>query len=514
MTPLAQKVDVKASLNQLTVWALPVIVIVAIYFSPRHLVSAQTALTVLVALGVVVLAAKNPGRTLLVLIVLFPFQTFLLSLLYKAGLPTSLTYHLGSWKEALAIGLVVAAVRNLLATGRRLDKLDKLAMGFIALIALYALLQPSIAPGAPSTSSVRLLGFRETAAFVLVLFAARHAPLGPRFAQRAGNALILVGAIVAGAGVYQAIAPASWNRFVVLTVGYPQYEQAVFHSPLLNPFDITVHGSVGGIQIVRIGSVFIDQLTLAFWLVLPFAVAFERVVRRVATPAVLLATILVGAALLLTQTRSAILAGLVVAVLSLQPAAGRPRHWRTRAALMLAGLALLAVPAAFGTHLATRFADTNTTADNSSAGHLSRFSVGLQTLAHHPLGQGLGTGAGTGQRYHLLNTTIPENAYLQVGDEVGILPMTMFIALTLTMLGYLRRAARRSNEPLVTAAWAAGTGLAIGGLFLQTWLAFPVAWTFWGIAGAAVGLAGRSHDPIEQPRAERASIVPIAPFAG
>src|SRR5436305_9057084 len=142
------------------VWALPVIVLVAIYFSPRHLLSAQTALTALVGLGLLVLAAKRPGRSILILIVLFPFQTFILSLLYKAGLPGSLVYHLGSWKELLAMGVVIAGIKNLIATGGRLDKLDQLALGFVALVALYALLQPEIVSGAPSASSLRLLGFR------------------------------------------------------------------------------------------------------------------------------------------------------------------------------------------------------------------------------------------------------------------------------------------------------------------------------------------------------------------
>ena len=101
-----------------------------------------------------------------------------------------------------------------------------------------------------------------------------------------------------------------------------------------------VHGSVGGVSVVRIGSFFIDQLTLSFWLVLPFAVAFERVVRRTATPGVLLTTTLIGAALLLTQTRSAIVAGLIVAALALQPAAGRPRYWRTQSGMETSKIAV------------------------------------------------------------------------------------------------------------------------------------------------------------------------------
>jgi len=36
---------------------------------------------------------------------------------------------------------------------------------------------------------------------------------------------------------------------------------------------------------------------------------------------------------------------------------------------------------------------------------------------------------------------------------------------------------------------AAGVGLAVAAWFLQTWSDFAVAWTYWGIAGAMLGLA-------------------------
>jgi hypothetical protein len=516
MTPIVRRARARHTrdwLEATAVWAVPVTVIFAVYFSPRHLLSAQTALTVLIALGLLVLAVKHPGRSILILIVVLPFQTFILSLLFRAGLPTSLVRHLGSWKELLAIGVVIAGIKNLIATGGRLDKLDQLVLGFVALVALYALLGPQIVPGAPSTSSLRLLGFRETAAFALVLFGARHAPLGPGFARRAGSALIAVGAIVSAAGVYEAINPSGWNQFVIQTIHYPQYSLGVLNTQLVNPGNITIYGSVGGGNIVRIGSVFVDALSLSFWLVLPFAAAFERIVRRTATPAVLAATVLIGAALLLTQTRSAIIAGLIVAFLALQPAAGRHRHWRTQVALILAGLALLAVPIAFTSHLASRVAATNTAADNSSAGHLSGFSKGVSTLVAHPLGQGLSTGSGIGQRFHVANTTVPENYYLNVGDEIGVLPMIVFIALTIVLLVRLRRAARENDDPLTTAAWAAGVGLAVSALFLQPWVNFGVAWTYWGIAGAVIGLAERSRATVAKPNTEATPSGVLAPVS-
>ena len=471
------------------VWVLPVLAIGAIYFSPRHLVSADKAVAYLLAAGLVLVAARRPDRSLIALVVLLPFQGLLLARLWAWGVPSSVVRHMGAWKEALAIGVILAGARSFIASGRRADVLDRLALGFVAVAALYAALQTQIVPGAPSGSNIRLLGFRETAGFVLVLLGARHAPLGPDFARRAGRAVFAVGALVAAVGVYEASFSGAWNHFVVHTIRYPGYQTAVLKTNPTNPNDIRVYGTIGGVRFVRIGSVFLSSLVCGWYLILPFAVGLERAVRRSAPPVVIPGTVLIGAALLLTQTRSAILGAIIVAVLTFQPAAGRPRHWRTKVALVLGGLALLAIPAAFGTGVVRRLQQTNNRSDQSTAGHVAGFWSGVNTIGKRPLGQGLGTAAGTGQRFEVANDVIPENNYLEVGDELGIAPMLTFVALMLALILWLRRATRGRPEPLVTAAWAAGIGLAVAAWFLQTWSDFAVAWTYWAIAGAMLGLA-------------------------
>lgn len=473
--------------QEAVVWAIPVIVIYAIYFAPRHVISAGTVLTGVVALGLLALAAKRPDRALLGLIIFLPFQGFVLARLYGWGLPASVTSHLGAWKETLALGVIVAGARNFLATGRRADGLDRVALGFILLVALYALLQPDIVPGAPSARNIRLLGFRELAGFPLLLLGARHAPLGPRFPERAARAVFATGAVVAAIGIYEAIFSSAWNTFVVRTVGYTRYQQSVLHAAVSNPYDIRIYGNVGSIKFVRIGSVFLNALNLAFYLVLPFAIGFERILRRSATTLSMLATVAIGAAILLTQTRSAMVAALVIAFLALQPTAGRRRHWRTQAALVLAALAIVAVPGTFATGAARRIGAANTSADQSSAGHLSALTAGSRTVANHPLGLGLGTSAGIGQRFG--SGIVAENNYLTIGIQLGVVGMLIFIALTLTLILKLRRATRASPELLVTAAWAAGIGLAVAALDLQPWLDFGVTWSYWASAGAALGAA-------------------------
>lgn len=481
--------DLRAGLTGALAWLVPIVVIGAVYFSPRHLVSPQTLLTALVGLCIVIVAAQRPDLSLIGLIVFLPFQGLLLAKLWAWGMPASVVSHLGAWKEALAIGIVLAGVRNMMATGRRLDTVDRLALAFVSFALAYAALQSTIVPGAPSASSIRLLGFRETAGFVLLLFGARHAPFGPGYTRRVGRALLVVGTIVSAVGIYEAIFSSAWNHFVVHTIKYTQYQIGVLHSTPFNPGDIRVYGTLGGTRIVRIGSVFVNELICAWYLILPFAIGVERLIRRPMSPAPLIATTMIGAALLLTQTRSAILGGLVVLLLGFQPVAGRGRHWRTQLAIVLGILAVLAVPLASEIGLAKRVAGAGSQNNQSTAGHISGFWSGVRVIEQHPLGLGLGTGAGTGQRFAVQNYVIPENNYLEVLDELGVLPGLIFAALAITVLLALRRVARERADPLTAAVWAGGVGLAVAAWFLQTWSDFSVAWTFWGAAGAVLSVA-------------------------
>jgi O-antigen ligase len=163
--------------------------------------------------------------------------------------------------------------------------------------------------------------------------------------------------------------------------------------------------------------------------------------------------------------------------------------------ILAVGLVLIGIPAAFASGLVARIGSTSTRTDQSTSGHIAGFWDGVDAIGSKPLGHGLGTSAGTGQRFQsqVSNVVIPENNYLQVGAELGVIPMLVFVALTVSLLAALRRCSRLRPDPVVAAIWAAGVGLAVGAWFLQTWSDFAVAWTFWGLAGAVLGLVGQAN---------------------
>jgi hypothetical protein len=146
----------------------------------------------------------------------------------------------------------------------------------------------------------------------------------------------------------------------------------------------------------------------------------------------------------------------------------------------------------------------STTQSVDNQGHITASTNGLNDVIDHPTGFGLGANPATGVRNHTTNATNTENSYLGVGTELGDAAMFCFIGLYLALLVELRR---RSHEPgeaakLAGASWLAGCGLLVGGLFLPIWPDFPVALTYWGLAGFATmkpAIDAEPYDALESP---------------
>jgi O-antigen ligase len=200
---------------------------------------------------------------------------------------------------------------------------------------------------------------------------------------------------------------------------------------------------------------------------------------------------IIGTAIILTQTRAALVATVIVAFFALRPAAGRGSARRWQFGMILAVLIIFALPVAGVSGLSQRAAQTTSGEEKTATDHVDSLRNGVDSVVAHPFGQGLGTSAGVGQRFQVQDATVTENYYLQVGVEVGILGLGIFVALTLAMLRRLNRAAKAVPDLGISAVRGAAVGLAVGAFFLHTWNDFGVAWTLWGLAGASIGIAER-----------------------
>jgi hypothetical protein len=494
----AREVTDRARRQQLWVWILPLAVVVLIrQLHGNHL---QTLAGGLIVVLIVAAAAQSPARSLIVLLALLPFQTIILAALFRLGVPAAIVRGLGGWKEALGLGVFLAGARAFLSSDEHLDTLDKLAIGYLIAVAAYLVLpqifvhRPTGAPGIPF--NVRALAFRADAAFVLLFLGARHAPMGADVRRRLVRVLILTGLLIAAITVFEFLFSSAWNRFLVETVHVPDYKAQILHVFSADPKDLRYHSNLAGRDIVRAGSVLLSPLTLGFYLIVPLALAMESITRRSGPRATLayLTVVLGGAALLFTVTRSAIVAALVAALALLRPTPGRTRAARVRFALILSAGLFLFLPLASATGLTARASSTFQGDESSTTDHIKSFQHGIATLVSHPLGNGLGTAPGIGDRFNGLNKVTSENAYIQVGNEIGIQTLILFVVLLIALRRRLRRVAGEDPDILSGATAAIALGLLVGGLFLHIWLDVSLAWTFWGLAGVVLGVADRSGE--------------------
>ena len=445
----------------------------------------ELLLGAIVVAAFVLAVARRPATAFIGLLVWQPFSVIVLAAMYRLGVPGRIVHYLGSIRDLVVIGIVLAAAFN--PRRRRLDTLDKVALALILVISAYLFL-PYLAPGlfAGTTLNVRGLAWRNDVEYVVLFVALRHAPIPANALRRTTFAVLGVASVVAVGALVEFFASSTWNTFLVSTVRVQAYKNQVLHAGA-NPADALVHGVVAGHDIIRVGSVLLSPLTLGFNLYLAWALSLRLLSGRRPPPWTLAVAGLVGTGILVTLTRSAVLGALVVALASVLLASSRQSRGRVRVGFLLLAAAALFAPLAGSTTLGQRTSEAAQGSDVSANAHVTAFRAGITTIVEHPLGRGLGTQPGIGSRFAVNGTVTAEDYYLGLGDEVGVLSAVLFIAAVVLLLVELRRRSRAPGAvgSFAGAVWAAGVGLAVGALFLHIWLDVVLSLAFWGVAALA-----------------------------
>ncbi len=482
--------------------------------------SAATLIGALVAGAAVVAAARRPGAALGVVVVYVPFQVALLALLYRHGVPASVVRNLGYVKEAMLAGIVLAALREVWqsATRVRFDALDAVAAGYLGIATVY-LLMPFAFTGSfgGQPFQIRFNAWRLDCLFVVLMLAARRVRLSAAVLRRLRTAVFVVAAVLAGFAVWEFVAQTSFNTFLVQTLRMPQYRADILNVPYTDPTQLITQGSLGGVSWVRVGSLLNDPLELGFLLLIPLGLGLERLSAARLRTATVAATLAAAVALLFTLTRSAILGGLLAAMLSVGLGVRRRSPGRIRLVIALVAGAIAVAPIAGQTSVQARFFGVSGAQNTDNQEHLTASTDAFSAVLHHPAGYGLGANPVTGLRFDSSIARTSENSYLQVGTELGVAAMLLFIAMFLLLLARLRRVWTGDDDPsgLGGGMWLAGWALAFGGMFLHVWTSFPVALTFWGLAGAVLGSAPSPRDVAGVAPQERAPLgAPAAGTAG
>lgn len=448
----------------------------------------QQVLALAVGTLVAVWVVRHPGRAVMALVLVMPFQVVLLAAVYSAGAPAALVRAAGSWNELVLVVLFGVAATNVLRERRALETLDRLALAYVGLATVYLVLPPllrplvgNLLPLASASTDVLAASFRTNVGFVVLFLSTRHLDLPQATRERILRVVLVVGAIIGALAVAEWLDTTTWQQFFRQTIGVDRFAQEI----LGTRSNLVGNSRVTGVaeERRRMGSVLFQALTLGFFLLPAMAASMQTWLRRSHSRAVV-GLVLTAGGILLTFTRSAVLgaAALLLATIPSLPSRRSTRRQRAAIGSMAAMAAGLWAAASLG--LIERFSSGIQGTDPSSEGHIRRSLRGLRIVLEHPLGLGLGSGpTARGQDA----TIISENAYLQIGLEMGAVTMVVFIVLLFMIVAAAFRLAREANGRLLAGTVAtAGLGLIVGGFFLHVWTNLPGSWTFFGLAGLAL----------------------------
>ncbi|MEO7555898.1 MAG: O-antigen ligase family protein [Acidimicrobiales bacterium] len=456
------------------------------------------------AIAAIVIVAQRPDRWLLALVVGLPFQTVILAGAYSLGAPETAVRVAGYWKEVVALGLVLAAARARRHHRRGPDRIDLLALAYLGIVLLYFAFPALFVhggspfdPGPPTDGSILNIALRNTVLFVVIMLAVRRLDLPPDFKDRMITTVFRVGVVIAAIGIGEFVFSNAWNHLMVDTIQVPRFRFDIFDIVSSNAADVRYYSGTFAASSVRIGSVFLDPLECGTFLVLPLAIGLEHAVRvgRSSRFRLFAGMATIGVAILLTQTRGALLAVAIVAVCLARPSPWRSATQRLRLAV-LAGVGLIMlIPVVVGTGLVERTAGALTSDDASTQVHVERSRAALEALVSHPLGRGLGTSTNAGLRFGVATALNGENFYLQVGNETGVPSMFVFVALVLAMVGTLKRR-RHGASILSPAVRATFMGLSWAAILMHMWSQPAVALITWAAVGATIPRVAPGGDDV------------------
>jgi hypothetical protein len=199
-----------------------------------------------------------------------------------------------------------------------------------------------------------------------------------------------------------------------------------------------------------------------------------------------------------TYSRSALI-GAAIAVLVFLAIKNRS-ILRSRLAIIIAALLLIAAATAIvGLRSSKQVQDVvlhtskgSASSVTSNEARLNSIKSALSDIRHHPLGSGPGT-AGPASYRNNNKPRIAENYFLQIGQEVGVLGMALFIAINILVARMLWR---KREDDLAAALLASLVGLTFINLLSHAWADDTLAYLWWGLTGIALYpaiLSSRRH---------------------
>lgn len=126
--------------------------------------------------------------------------------------------------------------------------------------------------------------------------------------------------------------------------------------------------------------------------------------------------------------------------------------------------------------------ETSQSAESSNAARASALESGAVSLLHEPFGRGPGT-AGPASFRNDKPARIAENYFIQIGQEVGLIGLALFLAI----YGIVARRLWLARQDLLPAVLLASlAGITLINMLSHAWTDDTLALLWWGLAGLAL----------------------------
>jgi len=412
---------------------------------------------------------------LLAIVVLIPFHAFLS---VWAGSVFGHQALIQSWKEVLAVILVALSLGILFRNPQVLQRFRTPLFFAIGAFVTVALLVTLIAR--PNLTAA-IFGIKTDIEF-LALFAVAILVADKIQLVRYTKVILVTAAIVAGIGILLS--------FVLA----PDFLKIFGYGPgTILPFRLIGPQSFG----IRTPSTLGGPNQFGAFLILPLCMSVVLMIKRWRWWQVPLTLVLVGG-IVASYSRSAWL-GATIGVLVILLSLVKTKRMLLAIVVALVAIGTTAALVSFSTiknsDLSYYLLHESTIAQyssNSTSQHGAASAAALRSLYQHPWGLGLGS-AGPAS-FHGGIANIPENYYLQLALETGIIGLLAFLGIVV-ILGW-RLFQDRHHSLLALALFGALVGLSIENLFLHGWADSSTAFVFWILAGVYIGSRqiGVNHD--------------------
>ncbi|MEO5575204.1 MAG: O-antigen ligase family protein [Gaiellaceae bacterium] len=428
---------------------------------------------------------RTPRWALYAFVVALPFHNLAMAELWDAGVRDLALDAASAWKEVLLAAGLGAIVWRRRGIPFKSTSADWLALAYAAFVVLYALLPQDWLGGDASARGI-LYGVRHDLTPVACYFLGRGLTLSARDRRFVGGLILGVAAVVAAWGLVDiyTVSLQTWRDSGV--PGWFREQLGLEYRGLSGLPENWAYNTGDERPLRRLVSTFLSPLATAYLLLVAILVAATW---RSSSRRLPLVTALLAIGLLFTYSRTAI-AALAVGLVALGWALRS--WWPVAAAAVFLAAAFFFVRAYPDLAPETRYTaseleiqraggqqePTSGSAfdpgESSFASHLDALEEGVETIARHPQGFGVGNAGVTAKR---TDTEIRagESTYTELGVELGLLGMLAFIAWSIALLRLVFR-----REPWLAAALAAVLVLGIQTDVIGVhWLAF-VLWTLAG----------------------------------